>query len=203
MTGDGVNDQPFLAGLAFKDSASVSIFQLSPVQIIWMLMATGAFCETGLGLEAAVPDILNRLPHNLKYDVFTLEFFVDMVVYGMFEAAFIVSSFTIMIFGSSSGNLGLGYNAEYPPTCEPVFCTQVTTCYATTTSVFLLFAWELIDVRRTFFDFEHSVKHWAQHLWGNKFLFFSVTLAFLLVFPTLSKPTPDHVVFLHHGISWE
>ena len=60
-----------LAGLAFKDATGISVFQLSPVEIIWMLVGTGAFCETGLGFEKAVSDILNRPPQNLKYGVFT------------------------------------------------------------------------------------------------------------------------------------
>lgn len=55
-----------LAGLAFKDDNGVSVYQLTPVEIIWMLMGTGAFCETGLGFEKAVPDILNRPPQNVS-----------------------------------------------------------------------------------------------------------------------------------------
>lgn len=58
-----------LAGLAFKDVNGVSVYQLTPVEIIWMLMGTGAFCETGLGFEKAVPDILNRPPHNVSTNV--------------------------------------------------------------------------------------------------------------------------------------
>jgi potassium/sodium efflux P-type ATPase len=54
-----------LAGLAFKDSSGVSVFQLTPVEILWMLLGTGAFCETGLGFEKAVPDILNRPPQDV------------------------------------------------------------------------------------------------------------------------------------------
>lgn len=56
-----------LTGLAFKDDSDVSVFLLTPVEILWMLMATGAFCETGLGFERAVPDILNRPPQNVSY----------------------------------------------------------------------------------------------------------------------------------------
>lgn len=55
-----------LTGLAFKDGSDVSVFLLTPVEILWMLMATGAFCETGLGFERAVPDILNRPPQNVS-----------------------------------------------------------------------------------------------------------------------------------------
>lgn len=55
-----------LTGLAFKDADGVSVFLLSPVEILWMLLGTGAFTETGLGFEKAVPDILNRPPHNVS-----------------------------------------------------------------------------------------------------------------------------------------
>lgn len=55
-----------LTGLAFKDRDGVSVFLLSPVEILWMLLGTGAFSETGLGFERAVPDILNRPPHNVS-----------------------------------------------------------------------------------------------------------------------------------------
>lgn len=56
-----------LTGLAFKDRSNTSVFLLSPVEILWMLLGTGAFCETGLGFEKAVPDILNRPPQNVSH----------------------------------------------------------------------------------------------------------------------------------------
>lgn len=55
-----------LVGLGFKDASGVSVFLLSPVEILWMLLGTGAFCETGLGFEKAVPDVLHRPPHNVS-----------------------------------------------------------------------------------------------------------------------------------------
>ncbi|KAF4917482.1 Sodium transport ATPase 5 [Colletotrichum viniferum] len=177
-----------LTGLAFKDQSGISVFQLSPVEILWMLLGTGAFCETGLGFEKAVPDILNRPPQNLKYGVFTPEFLFDMVFYGVLMAGCVLGSFTIVVFGFNDGNLGLECNNAFSEACEPIF---------------LLFAWELIDSRRSLFYMPQGFKAWGQHLWGNKFLFFSVTIVFFVVFPTLYIPVLDHVVFMHHGISWE
>ncbi|KAI8233228.1 Calcium-transporting ATPase 3 [Colletotrichum sp. SAR 10_86] len=191
-----------LTGLAFKDQSGVSVFQLSPVEILWMLLGTGAFCETGLGFEKAVPDILNRPPQNLKYGVFTPEFLFDMVFYGVLMAGCVLGSFTIVVFGFNDGNLGLECNNAFSEACEPVFRARAT-CYTTMTWIFLLFAWELIDSRRSLFYMPQGFKAWGQHLWGNKFLFFSVTIVFFVVFPTLYIPVLDHVVFMHHGISWE
>lgn len=71
------------------------------------------------------------------------------------------------------------------------------------TWIFLLFAWELIDARRSLFFMPHGVRAWAAHFWGNRFLFFSVVAVFFVVFPTLYIPVIDHDVFMHTGISWE
>ncbi|KAF6790753.1 sodium p-type [Colletotrichum sojae] len=191
-----------LTGLAFKDGSGVSVFQISPVEILWMLLGTGAFCETGLGFEKAVPDILNRPPQNLKYGVFTPEFLIDMVFYGVLMAGCVLGSFTLVVFGFNGGNLGIECNNAYSAECEPVFRARAT-CYTTMTWIFLLFAWELIDSRRSLFYMPNGPRAWAMHLWGNKFLFFSVTIVFFVVFPTLYIPVLDHVVFMHHGISWE
>lgn len=55
-----------LVGLAFKDESGVSIFVMTPVEIIWMLLVAGAFTETGLGFEQASPDILRRPPQSVS-----------------------------------------------------------------------------------------------------------------------------------------
>lgn len=55
-----------LVGLSFKDESGVSIFVMTPVEIIWMLLVAGAFTETGLGFEQASPDILRRPPHSVS-----------------------------------------------------------------------------------------------------------------------------------------
>ncbi|KAM3461587.1 hypothetical protein BB8028_0007g02390 [Beauveria bassiana] len=191
-----------LIGLSFKDHQGVSVFLLSPVEILWMLLGTGAFSETGLGFEKAVPDILKRPPHNLKYGVFTPEFILDMVVYGILMAGCVLGSFTVVIFGFDNGNLGVDCNNRYSTACDEVFRARAT-CYATMTWIFLLFSWELIDFRRSMFYMPRGLGAWAGHLWSNKFLFFSVTVVFAIVFPTIYIPGLNHVVFLHTGITWE
>ncbi|PHH59222.1 hypothetical protein CDD81_3556 [Ophiocordyceps australis] len=191
-----------LAGLAFKDGSGTSVFLLTPVEILWMLMATGAFCETGLGFEAAVPDILQRPPHNLRYGVFSPEFFCDMVVYGVIMSICTLGSFTFVIFQIGNGNLGFECNERYSPACNNVFRARAT-CYTTMTWILLLFSWELIDSRRSFFYMPHGFRAWAKHLWSNRFLFFSVTIVFFIVFPTLYIPKLNHVVFKHTGFSQE
>ncbi|KAF9785596.1 hypothetical protein IL306_005472 [Fusarium sp. DS 682] len=195
-----------LVGLSFKDDSGVSIFVLTPVEIIWMLLVAGAFTETGLGFEQASPDILRRPPHSLKYGVFTPEFLVDLVVYGILMLISILGSSIIVLYGFNSQGLGHDCNSEYSESCETVF-TARSTAFTTMTWDFLLFAWQLVDFRRSFFAeiFEKggSFKAWTKRLWKNPFLFWSVTMSTVLIPPTLYIPVINHVVFMHSPITWE
>ncbi|KAF5025405.1 hypothetical protein F66182_2507 [Fusarium sp. NRRL 66182] len=195
-----------LVGLSFKDDSHVSIFVLTPVEIIWMLLVAGAFTETGLGFEQASPDILRRPPQSLKYGVFTPEFICDMFSYGVLMLISILGSSVVVLFGFNNQGLGHDCNSSYSDSCETVFAAR-STAFTTMTWVFLLFAWQLVDFRRSFFAeiFEKggSFKAWTMRLWKNPFLFWSVTLSFVLIPPTLYIPVINRVVFMHGPIDWE
>ncbi|KAL0937062.1 sodium p-type [Colletotrichum truncatum] len=192
-----------MIGLIYKDSGETSIFQITPVEILFMLLVAGAFTETGLGFESASPDILNRPPQSLKYGVFTPEFLADILAYGLIMAACLLGSFAIAFFGINDGRFGTDCNIRYSSSCESVFRAR-STCYTTMMWVFLFLAWELVDSRRSFFfGAVHDTKAWATRLWRNPFLFWSVIVGFVIVFPTLYIPVIDHVVFMHTGIDKE
>jgi Na+-exporting ATPase len=55
-----------LVGLAYKDASGSSIFQITPVEILFMLLVVGAVTETGLGFEAASPDVLRLPPQSVS-----------------------------------------------------------------------------------------------------------------------------------------
>ena len=55
-----------LIGLVYKDKSGISIFQITPIEILYMLLVAGAFTETGLGFESASPDILRRPPESVS-----------------------------------------------------------------------------------------------------------------------------------------
>merc|ERR1712032_871699 len=42
-----------LIGLVFKDSTGISVFPLSPVEVMWIIMVTSALPDMGLGFEIA------------------------------------------------------------------------------------------------------------------------------------------------------
>ncbi|KAH7112545.1 sodium P-type ATPase-like protein [Dendryphion nanum] len=195
-----------LVGLAFKDSTGLSVFPLAPVQVVWIIMATSGMPDMGLGFERAVPDILQRPPHSLKTGIFTLEFLIDMVVYGLWITLLCLSSFVLVVYGFGNGELGEGCNEHYSESCELVFRARATT-FACLTWFALFLAWEMIDMRRSFFRMQPNSKRyvtqWAIDVWRNQFLFWAIVAGFVTLFPLIYIPTLNTVVFKHAPIDWE
>jgi P-type Na+/K+ transporter len=195
-----------LIGLAFKDNSGFSVFPLAPVEIIWIIMVTSGMPDMGLGFEQAAPDIMRRPPQSLKSGIFTMEFLVDMVVYGLWIAALCLASFVLVVFGFGDGNLGQNCNGSYSDECDTVVRARATT-FACLTWFALFLAWEMIDMRRSFFRMQPGSKkyftQWMYDIWRNQFLFWAVILGFFTLFLTLYIPVLNHQVFLHTGITWE
>lgn len=57
-----------LLGLVFKDADNLSVFPLSPVEIIWLVMITSGLPDMGLGFEQATMDIMQRPPHKVSLE---------------------------------------------------------------------------------------------------------------------------------------
>lgn len=195
-----------LIGLAFKDEEGLSVFPLSPVEIMWVIMVTSGLPDMGLGLEVAAPDILQRPPQSLKRGIFTIELCVDMIVYGLWMAALCLASFSLVLYQWGPGITGIGCNRAWSEECDPVFRARATT-FVSMTWFSLFLAWELINFRRSFFRMQPKSKRyftqWMVDVWRNKFLFWSVLFGFATIFIILYVPGLNHVVFLHTGISWE
>jgi potassium/sodium efflux P-type ATPase len=195
-----------LIGLAFKDASQLSVFPLAPVEIVWIIMITSGLPDMGLGFERAVPDIMRRPPQSLKRGIFTPEFLVDMVVYGLWIAALCLASFVLRVYAWGNGDLGSNCNDAYSESCETVFRARATT-FACLTWFALFLAWELVDMRRSFFRMQPGSKkyltQWFYDVWRNKFLFWAIVFGFVTLFPTLYIPVINHAVFKHTGISWE
>ncbi|KAM0124093.1 hypothetical protein ACHAO1_011138 [Botrytis cinerea] len=195
-----------LIGLVFKDKSNLSVFPLAPVEILWVIMITSGMPDMGLGFEAPAPDIMSRPPHPLKIGVFTREVLLDMVVYGLWMAALCISAFSLVMFAFGDGNLGSDCNNSYSTECDTVFRARATT-FVCLTWFALFLAWEMVNMRRSFFRMQPQSKkyltQWAIDVWRNQFLFWAIFAGFVTIFPTLYIPTINHVVFKHTGISWE
>merc|ERR1712054_429131 len=165
--------------------------------------------DMGLGFEQAVSGIMHRPPHSLKAGVFTKEFLVDMLVYGVWIAALCLGAFSLVVFGfggDSDNPLGSDCNNNYSDQCENVFRARATT-FACLTWFALFLAWEMVDMRRSFFRMQPGSKRyftqWMVDVWRNQFLFWAIIAGFVTIFPTLYIPVINHDVFKHTGISWE
>ncbi|KAL4803263.1 hypothetical protein BDV18DRAFT_145496 [Aspergillus unguis] len=194
-----------LIGLVFKDRDGQSVFPIAPVEILWIIMITSGAPDMGLGMEIAAPDIMNRPPQS-KQGIFTWEIIVDMIVYGMWMAALCLTAFSLVLYVWGDGNLASGCNASYSAECDTVFRARATT-FVCMTWFALFLAWEMIDMRRSFFRMQPGSKRyftqWMHDVWRNKFLFCGVMLGFVTTFPALYIPVINDVVFMHVGISWE
>lgn len=195
-----------LLGLAFADNHGVSVFPLSPLEILWVNMITSSFLALGLGLEEAQPDIMTRPPHDLKVGVFTWEVIVDKMIYGVFMGSLCLISFVIVIYGYGNGNLGQGCNGTFNDTCTDVFRARATV-FAVLSFLLLLTAWEVKHFSRSLFNLDpsrHSGPFSIFHtLWYNQFLFWAVFAGFIITFPVIYIPTFNTVVFKHMAITWE
>ncbi|KAF7183748.1 hypothetical protein CNMCM7691_004098 [Aspergillus felis] len=194
-----------LIGLAFKDLDGQSVFPLAPVEILWIIMITSGMPDMGLGMEIAAPDIMDRPPQT-KQGIFTWEVIVDILVYGVWTAALCLASFSLVVWGFGDGDLARGCNREYSAECDLVFRARATT-FVCLTWFALFLAWEMVDMRRSFFRMQPGSKkyltQWMYDIWRNQFLFWSIVAGFVTTFPILYIPVLNHVVFKHTGISWE
>lgn len=195
-----------IAGLAFQDAENRSVFPLSPVEVLWIIVVTSCFPAMGLGLEKASPDLMDRPPNDLKTGIFTWEVIIDMFVYGFIMAACCMGSFTSVIYGNDAGNLGINCNNSYSSSCHDVFRAR-SAAFATMTWCALILAWEVVDMRRSFFRMQPETdtpfKQFFKDIWDNKFLFWSIILGFVTTFPVVYIPVVNYKVFLHKPIGYE
>lgn len=195
-----------IVGLVFQDEENKSVFPLSPVEVLWIIVVTSCFPAMGLGLEKASPDLMDRPPNDLKTGIFTWEVITDMFVYGIIMAACCMGSFTSVIYGKDAGNLGINCNSSYNSSCHDVFRAR-SAAFATMTWCALILAWEVVDMRRSFFRMQPETdtpcKQFFKDIWGNKFLFWSIVLGFVTTFPVVYIPVVNDKIFLHKSIGYE
>jgi len=194
-----------IAGLGFQDRHGFSVFPLSPLQILWINMITSSFPAFGLGKEKAASDIMRRPPHDNKKGVFTTQILIDMMVYGMLMGSLTLLTFVVIIYGVNAGELGSDCNKQFSDSCIPVFRARAAV-FAELTWLILISAWEFKSIRRSMFRLDpHSESRFPlfADLYENKFLFWSVVIGAVSVFPAVYIPYVNTKVFKHTGITWE
>ena len=194
-----------ICGLGFQDQSGFSVFPLSPLQILWINMLTSSFPAFGLGREKASPDVMERPPHDNKKGVFTWELITDMLVYGTIQGTCCLMTFVFIVYGPGPDGLGHDCNHGYNSSCDVVFRARAAV-FGELTWLILISAWEFKAMRRSMFRIDPHDTHpfpFFKDIWENKFLFWSVVLGALSVFPAVYIPGLNKNVFKHSGISWE
>ncbi|KAK0724420.1 Na or K P-type ATPase [Lasiosphaeris hirsuta] len=196
-----------LIGLAFKDAHGVSVFPLSPLEILWANLVTSSFLALGLGLEDAQPDVMQRPPHDLAVGIFTRELIVDKFVYGTAMGGLCLAAFASVAYGMPGADgLGESCNEEWAPQCAVAFRARATT-FATLTFLLLVTAWEAKHFTRSLFNMHPETDKGPfsvfRTVWKNRFLFGAVSAGFIIAFPVVYLPVVNRTVFKHDAITWE
>ncbi|EER31525.1 sodium transport ATPase 1 [Candida tropicalis MYA-3404] len=184
-----------MIGLVFIDETGFSVFPLSPVEVLFVLVITSTAPALGLGMCTADDDILEKPPSNT---IFTWEVICDMVGYGVIMAASCMVAFVVVVYGHGNGDLGrdcntMGANLDV---CGLVFRGR-STAFVVMTWCALVLAWECLHLKNSL------LRTHPRDLWENRFLFWSIVFGFVSVFPVVYIPVINTKVFLHKGISWE
>lgn len=195
-----------MIGLAFIDDSGFSVFPLSPVEVLWILVVTSCFPAMGLGQEKASEDILDQPPNRT---IFTWEVIIDMLAYGFWMAVSCLLCYVVIVFGVGDGYLGVDCNATSADTdvCDLVFRGRAAS-FANMTWCALILAWECIHPTNSLLHMRQDTDNpwWKQtaiDLWSNQFLFWSVLAGVVTVFPVVYIPVINDKVFLHKPIGYE
>ncbi|KAI5304495.1 Na+ ATPase [Ascosphaera pollenicola] len=202
-----------IIGLAFQDERGVSVFPLSPLQILWINMLTSSFPAFGLGREKPSSTIMRRKPHDTKTGIFTWQIIVDMLVYGTIMGACCLATFVIIIYGKGNGKIDLGddCNRTNDDSCTVVFRARAA-LFAELTWLILLSAWEFKSLRHSMFNLDPTRDRsddflssfpFFHDIYENKFLFYAVMIGGVSVFPAIYIPGLNTKIFKHRGIGWE
>jgi Ca2+-transporting ATPase len=196
-----------MIGLVFQDENGLSVFPLSPVEVLWIIVVTSCFPAMGLGVEDAQADIMERDPKPTRESVFSWEMLIDLFVYGLLMAVTCLCCFIIVMYHYGNGEFGVDCNKQDSDLCKYVFRSR-SASFATMTWCALILAWEVIDMRRSLFamkpETDTPYTQVFKDLWHNKFLFWSVIAGFFSVFPVVYIPVINNKVFLHGpiGVEW-
>lgn len=193
-----------MIGLAFMDESGYSVFPLSPVEVLWVIVVTSCFPAMGLGQESASEDILTLPPNN---EIFTWEVIIDMMAYGLCMTTSCLCVFVVVVFGVGDGNLGHDCNNSDNSSCNLVFRGR-SASFATMVWCALFLAWECLHPLNSLFFMRPELENpwWLQtyiDLKSNRFLLWSIIGGFVSVFPVVYIPVINNKVFLHAPIGWE
>lgn len=195
-----------LIGLAFKDDGDVSVFPLSPLEILFANLVTSSFLAIGLGLEEPSADVMSRPPHNLQAGVFTKELIIDKFIYGTCMGTLCLASYVVVAFGVGDGDLGQDCNHSYNSSCDIPYRARGT-AYSILTCLLSIMAWEAKHFKYSLFNMDGEQHVSAFSFWRtvrkNEFLFWAVCAGLVTPLLAVYIPVVNRIVFRHKPLTWE
>ncbi|RKP10122.1 potassium/sodium efflux P-type ATPase [Thamnocephalis sphaerospora] len=164
-------------GLVFSDNDGVSVYPMSPLQILFLNMITSSPPAMALGIEPATADIMLRPPRQIGSGLFTLEIISDIISYGVAMGALTLINFVLVIYGFGDGNFGHDCNHAYSTVCDLVFRARGTG-YATLTLLILAHGFNCRSMRNPQVNtdvFKHTMLTWE---WALVFIALFIFLCF-------------------------
>eukprot|EP01012_Entosiphon_sulcatum_P010958 TRINITY_DN1655_c0_g1_i1.p1 TRINITY_DN1655_c0_g1~~TRINITY_DN1655_c0_g1_i1.p1 ORF type:complete len:1032 (-),score=156.60 TRINITY_DN1655_c0_g1_i1:280-3375(-) len=177
-------------GLAFRDSEGNALFPMSPIEILWLNMATSSPPAIALGLDKASPAAMDQPPYTGQ--LFTVEVVADTLIYGAVMGILSLISFVIVVFGFGKGQTGskCHYYSEECAVALSGRCTAFTVLYV----LLLLLTYICRDSRLSLL---------RRDIFDNKIMNICVPAAFVVLFPLIYVPVVSRTVFQHNTITWE
>ena len=169
----------------------MSVFILSPSEILWLNTFTGSPPATGLSLDEADDDILYQPPNTGGF--FTWELNLDTLIYGTFLGACSLCSFVYVVYGYHGGLSGHNCNSTSGVGCDVIW-TARSTAFTVLYIGLLLHAYNVRSTRRSILFIKWFDNAW---LWG------SVAFGMVTLVPILYVEPIARNVFIHQMLTWE
>lgn len=179
-----------ICGLPIRHE-DVSLFVLSPIEILWLNMITSAPPAIGLSMDTATDDIL-RVPPNRK-GLFTFELVADFIAYGAFLGGLTLGGFILVLYRFNDGPEGHDCNQSDGKGCSVIRKSRCT-AFGILYFGLLIHAYTVRHPRLSVFFMK-----W----FDNKWICGSCIIGTLLFFPIVYIDSIAHNIFIHDEINWE
>ncbi|ORX35845.1 calcium ATPase [Piromyces finnis] len=172
------DDNFAILGLFFKDQ-NVSVFPMSPAQILYLNMVTSSPIALALGVEKAAKDVMHHPPRPLSSSLFSFELMLDTVIYGLLMGVLSLVSYIITIIAKNGSDL----------LTNNVNCNESD---------------GIEEEKFHGFNCRHNRKSgFFTKQKMNKALLFSFILGLILIVPTAYIPVINDKVFKQTYITWQ
>jgi potassium/sodium efflux P-type ATPase len=185
-------------GLFFKDQ-DVSVFPMSPAQILYLNMVTSSPIALALGVERAAKDVMHHPPRPLSSSLFSFELMLDTMVYGILMGVLSLLSYIITIISENQGDL-LSKNKSCNESdgvkdenCNVGFIARGVAFY-TLSLLILVHGFNCRHNRMSGFFVKQKM---------NRALTFAFVLGVILIIPTAYIPVINDKVFKQTYIGWQ